>query len=59
MDHLLSTPDELVEVKKEPSDTVFKFGGEQIKSLEKITLLCWLAGVKCLVQTYVVNSKIP
>ena len=36
------TPDELVEVMREPSDTVFKFGGgEQIKSSEKITQQCW------------------
>ena len=39
--------------------TVFEFGGgEKIKS-EKITLSCWLAGVKFLTQTDVVNSKIP
>ena len=43
----LLTHDELAEVKREPSDTVFKFGGgEQIKSSEKITQPCWLAGVK-------------
>ena len=54
------TPDELAEVKREPSDTVFKFGGgEQIKSSEKTTLPCWLAGVKCLIQADVVNSEIP
>ena len=40
------TPGELAEVKREPSDTVFKFGeGEQIKSSEKITQPCWLSGV--------------
>ena len=54
------TPDELAEVKREPSDTVFKFGGgEQIKSSEKLTLPCWSAGVKCLIQIDIVNSKIP
>ena len=54
------TPNEFVEVKREPSDTVFKFGGgEQIKSSEKITLPCWLVGVKFLIQTDVVNSEIP
>ena len=40
--------------------SLFKFGGgEQIKSSEKITLPCWLARVKCLIQTDVVNSDIP
>ena len=54
------TPDELAEVKRKPSDAVFKFvGGEQIKSSEKITLPCWSAGVKCLIETDVVNSEIP
>ena len=30
-----------------------------MKSSKKITQPCWLAGIKCLIQTDVVNSEIP
>ena len=54
------TKKELLEVNRSPSDTVFKFGGgEKMKSIEKLTLPCYLAGKKCTIETDVVESDIP
>lgn len=47
-------------VMRSKSDTVFKFGGgKRLKSIEKVTIPCEIAGVKCQITTDVVDSDIP
>ena len=45
---------------REQSDTIFRFGGGQkLKSKEKVTFPCEIAGVQCKITTDVVDSDIP
>ncbi len=52
--------DKLKQVIHCESDTMFKFGGgRRLKSKEKVTFPCEIAGVKCNITTDVVESDIP
>ncbi len=52
--------DKLEQVTRCNSETIFKFGGgRKLKSLEKVTFPCEIAGVNCTVTTDVVESDIP
>ena len=52
--------EELAEVEKEESDTVFKFGGgKHLISKGTWIIPCTIAGVKCRIATEIVDSDIP
>lgn len=54
------SPENAAQVIHSDSDTVFRFGGGRcLKSKEKITFPCMIAGVNCEVSTDVVESDIP
>ena len=47
-------------VKEQPSDTMFKFGGDTVlQSTKKVTFQCIIAGTECEIETDVVSSEIP
>jgi transposase InsO family protein len=53
-------PQEFEQVVRTDSDTVFKFGGgSRLKSKEKVTFPCKIAGTNCEITTDVVESDIP
>ncbi|KAG1673036.1 DNA polymerase epsilon subunit 2 [Nymphon striatum] len=54
------SPENAAQVTRCESETVFKFGGGRcLKSKEKITFPCLIAGVNCNISTDVVESDIP
>ena len=52
--------DQKLQVKRKPSDHIFRFGdGQQVQSEQQVTIPAIIGGTKCTIETDVVESKLP